>query len=209
MVTWTVHGHFDVRTRRDVAFLAQSPLNRVRRRIKKKKKASGSLAVLSSGGQKDAEGCAILGTPLPTSQSAPASRSCAQPGIGLSQALPGIGGWEWREVGGIEALETRVFLTPSLRVSHCAHPAAPCEGRFPRIQSALSAPHSCPSLNALPALSSYGLSPQPSSFPWLPLRTPVPSPQPPPHPPHLTFATSPTRDPLSPQQALLLPPSSG
>lgn len=87
------------------------------------------------------------------------------------------------------------FLTPGKPL---CPPAAPrVKGAFPRIQSALSAPHSCPSLNALPALSG---PPRPLSsaqlLPWLPLRTPVPSPQPP-HPPRLTFATSPTRDPLS------------
>lgn len=77
------------------------------------------------------------------------------------------------------------FLTPGKPL---CPPAAPrVKGAFPRIQSALSAPHSCPSLNALPALSG---PPRPLSLaqllPWLPLRTPVPSPQSP-HPPPSHF----------------------
>lgn len=111
-------------TRRDVAFLAQSPLNRVRRKKKKKNSIHGFLA-LSSVGQKDAEGCASLEPTCPPLRALPPagvvpSLESGCPRLLLaSEALGVAGGW------GREALETPVFLTSSLRVSHCAHQQPP------------------------------------------------------------------------------------
>lgn len=174
-------------TRRDVAFLAQSPLNRVRRRKKKKKSIHGSLA-LSSGGQKDAEGCASLEPTCPPPRARPPagvvpSLESGRPRLFLASEALGVAGG--RGERGTRDPGLPHFLTPGKPL---CPPAAPrVKGAFPRIQSALSAPHSCPSLNALPALSG---PPRPLSLaqllPWLPLRTPVPSPQSP-HPPPSHF----------------------
>lgn len=191
-------------TRRDVAFLAQSPSNRVR------KKSIRCCLALSSGGLKVVEGCASLEPTCPPSRALPAAARVAPclesdcPGLLLASKASRVG---------VEALETPVFLTYSLcslPVGYCAHQQPLHEGRCSpqsslRFQPQAAAqvwplyqhfpdPHGPSSYLRTPSSFSCFLSgPQ-----FLANRFPTDL--------YPTFITAPTRDPLSTGSQVVLSP---